>query len=322
MKLETDHGATLLNRTSDLPNRITLSKSFGLFSILYLISTASIFWSVSASAEALAIEAFEYSQGSAFFEATGGAAVASTAGPSAIFSNSAGLSDMTGELVSYLDYSEPGYGVATKELRIALAADARFGVFGLGWYGRRVEESRENLFSIGFSRIVIRGAEGSYISVAACAVAGQVSCGCDDASSSRRMGTSADLGIIVRPLPVISFGYAANNILDREIGDSMEEWRRSCRWGVSYYWENIVTLSYSRSETSGKSTDHFGLSSATDLPIELMFGISQGRAAGGARLRGDRISGGIAFKVEEGGGVCWFVSLEFSILQGNMDGAR
>jgi hypothetical protein len=232
-------------------------------------------------------------------------------GADALFVNPAGLASIGG-LEAYADYAEPASAPFARETRVALGGNAGFARFGLGWYRRAGDAAGEDCVAAGAARTLVAGTQGSYIAVGAAAVAGRTTGAAPGLGAGGGWTpVGADLGIIVRPLPVVSFGYAAGNVFDRDAdaGDS-GGWGRTVRWGFSYYWENAVTLSFARSASGGETAQHFGIVARTAVPVELIFGLSNGKASGGVRWTGRRLRACVAFVPGEVSGATWMISCE------------
>ena len=245
--------------------------------------------------------------------AAGGATVSCADGIDAVFVNPAGIASIGG-LEAYADYAEPARPVFARETRFAIGGDAGFASFGLGWYRLAGDAVGENFIAAGIARTVVSGTQGSYIAIGASAVAGRAASEPRDGDEWTPVG--ADIGVIVRPLPVVSFGCAAGNVFDRDAdaGDP-GRWGRTVRWGFSYFWENAVTLSFARSASAGETTQHFGIAARAAVPVELMFGLSNGKATGGVRWTGGRLRACVAFAPGESSGPTWMISCEGTIVR-------
>ncbi len=258
--------------------------------------------------------------------ALGGAFVSLADDPSTIFVNPAGMfSD--GLFAVYLDYGDPAGMSGGRESRLALAAGADRTGFRFGWYRFAGEDdASENLLMAGAAHKLIEGTQGSFLSIGANASVGNVSiessrCGKNQSSWSNVTG---DIGFILKPLPVISFGYAIGNILNEhfDIEGNVEPWRRVQRWGVSYSWEERVVLSFGEEHFGGRTTGHCGCSVRAAAPIELMAGFSDGNTTGGIRWLGGRLRAAVAFSSDEVRGVTWQCSCEIMYRGAKKEGAE
>ncbi len=258
-----------------------------------------------------ALARFDRAALAALSTAAGGATVACAGGAGALFVNPAGLVSIGG-LESYADYAEPSAKAHARETRLAIAGNAGPAICGLGWYRLAGPLSSEDFIAAGAARTLLAGTQGSYIAIGAAAVAGRTGGAASPLEDGGEWSpASADLGIVVRPLPAISFGYAAGNLFDRGADDAGPlRWGRTARWGVSYFWENTIVLSIARSAVGGETKGHFGVSARAALPVELIFGLSDGDATGGLRWTGSRLRAGVSFANEGADGVTWSLFCE------------
>lgn len=241
--------------------------------------------------------------------------------PSTLFANAGGLVT-TGTPTLYAEFAEspgPRYG---EESRVAALYPFRGFTAGLGWYRRGIEEEgNEDLIVGGMAATLITNTQGAFLSVGAALKIGMVtyesSCDCAG-SGTTETGTSLDLGIMFRPLPVISLAYVLANTNDIDLGRPGEEepWRRVQRWGIAYFWEQRVTLGYEYERTGEQSVHHYGFSVRTSTPIELLAGFSEERLYGGIRWVGDRIKLATSFGPEEDEGIHASASVEVGLGRG------
>jgi hypothetical protein len=206
--------------------------------------------------------------------------------PSTLFANVGGLVT-TESPTLYGEFAEsPGsnYG---EESRVAAVYPFRRFAAGTGWYRRGIEDGGdENLIAGGVAATLLTNAQGAFLSVGAAAKIGVISyeSSCDCAGSgTSETETAFDLGIMFRPLPVISFAYCLSNARDVDFGPPGEEepWERVQRWGVAYFWEERVTVGYEYEHAGGQTVHHYGFSVRTSTPIELLAGFSEERLYGG-----------------------------------------
>ncbi|MDD4857197.1 MAG: hypothetical protein PHD74_03725, partial [Candidatus Krumholzibacteria bacterium] len=240
---------------------------------------------------------------------------------SALFVNPAGTMAAS-DPAAYLDYSEPPWSDVARESRLAVAGAARRMGFALGWYRFGSDAGSFDLLILNAARKLIDGTQGSFISLGANATVGRSTYEktlVGDADSECKL--SGDLGIIVRPLPVVSFGYAAGNVGGVRFVDAAgeESGRFVHRWGASYFWENRVILSFAAERIEGRTTLHYGLSAKTAAPIELLAGFADAHASGGVRWNGARCRAVIAFSAGDARHVEWTCGLEVG-MRANADG--
>jgi hypothetical protein len=94
------------------------------------------------------------------------------------------------------------------------------------------------------------------------------------------------------------------------------------RWGISYFWEQKVILSYEQERIAGRVINHYGFSVRTAVPLELMAGLSGGNVSGGLRWINDRFRAVAAFTSDDEFGVETRFSLEVSLGQTGGSGSR
>ena len=143
---------------------------------------------------------------------------------SALFINSAGLVNSASPVL-YGDFSESsaaGYG---SETMIAAIYPAPWITVGAGWFRRGLsggDIDDENVFIAGIAKKLLTNTGGSYLSVGAAMKAGRLAYGssCDcPAGGSSESDVTGDLGLILRPLPVISIGYSLITLKEVDFGD-------------------------------------------------------------------------------------------------------
>jgi hypothetical protein len=238
---------------------------------------------------------FEHSHIGARSLAMGGAFTALGDDASTVFTNPAGLFQMK-TITAYGDYGWPSTGNGRDELRLCLALPFGQNGAGVGWYrSGRTDGSAADLIVAGVSRRLIEGTQGSFLSLGANLRAGRISagewCACTDGGNSDAAVTF-DLGIILRPLPVISFGYTVENASDTdiEIDGAGGHWDRVHRWGISYFWEEKFVFSYEQEHCAGRVVRHYGFGLRATVPLEMMAGFTEERVTGGLRWLGDRFT--------------------------------
>jgi len=256
---------------------------------------------------------FEGSTDGARSRAMGRAFVSLGDDASTIFTNAAGLVT-AGTTALYGDYTEPP-GTDVSSIAKGCAVIPAWGVVaGAGWYRLgRTGGITENIFTAGVARTVLQGTQGSFLSVGASLCVGRILsdsvCGpCGGRSSESAV--TGDVGIMLRPLPIISLGYSVTNVRDSGFDLVGSNWPRVHRWGMSYFWEGRVVISFQQEHVGGEVRRQYGFSVRTALPVELMGGYSGGSASGGIRLLIDRFRAVAAFSSSEQFGAEYWVSLE------------
>ncbi len=237
--------------------------------------------------------------------ALGGTGVAGGEDSAVMFINPAGLASRRSTAI-YLGLSVPESGEGANQARFAAGFSRESISLGLGGYRRdRVDGRLEECYAFTMARRIAEGATGTFISVGAGLSYGRISRANQD--DCCRLGRSSDsnvnlsVGIVIRFLPVISLGYSLNNLreVDFRLGGYSGEWDRINRWGLTYYWNNTVKLSYQRENGSGSASNHYGFSARTALPLRIMGGFS-----------GDRVYGGLGWEFKDFRGIVSFSPVE------------
>ena len=254
--------------------------------------------------------------------AMGSSSVSATDDASALFLNPSGIV-LTAPVACYLEYAEPAPFRGTRELRFALAGGSGKTHCGFGWYRLGAEGESAFLLVASVAHRLVEGTQGSFLSIGVNAVAGSISSERSAGDEHEWRGMTGDIGVTVRPLSVISFGFSVANVGDARPDETFEgaSWSRVQRWGVSYFWENRLTVSYAGEHRAGRMTNHYGLCMKTAVPIELMAGFSDSRVTGGVRWSGRRCAATIAFASEEERRVTWTGAFEL-LLGRREDGQR
>jgi hypothetical protein len=223
----------------------------------------------------------------------------------ALMINPAGLIN-TGGAALYADYMETGGGSGPREGKLAGGFERWGIVFATAGSNRRYDDgTTEGQLSAGFAVNVLSGSVGSFISIGGALRAGRVAfdleepcipCGTPGGRYSYNALT-ADLGLMVRPLPFISLSLSSENISETGFGsgDYYIPWERTVRYGAAWLHEDRFTITWERRHAGEDETDHFGFGLRTALPLEIMAGMSSERVYGGARWDGGRWRGSLVF---------------------------
>lgn len=259
---------------------------------------------------------FERSASGARSQAMGGAFVSLGDDASALFINNSGLVTISSSVL-YGDFTERVDPGEEHESKVGFVFPALDMVFGAGWYRGGLKDARdEHLFVAGIARKLLEGTQGSFLSVGAGIRLGYVSndssCPCASNESSTT-DVSGDLGIMLRPLPVLSFGYSIENVRKVDFNGSNGGGVQTVRWGLSYFWEEKVIVSYEQEHLHDRTIRHYGFSIRTGVPLELMAGFTEENVTGGARWVSDRVRATVSFRSYGSAGVSTSASLEFSI---------
>lgn len=235
---------------------------------------------------------------------------------STLFANAAGLVNME-SLTLYGDFAEafdPLYG---GESRVGVVYPAPWFSAGVGWYRRGIAEGGdENLIAAGVAKNILTNTQGSFLSVGATVKVGRVAyastCACSEGSSSETE-TTADLGIMFRPLPVISIGYAVINAWEADYGlsETYGKWSRVHRWGICYFWEERVILGYEHESGDGRIVNRYGFAVRTSTPVEILAGFAEENVYGGIRWVAESVRVSCGFESDDKNGVHARASVEF-----------
>ncbi len=275
---------------------------------LRLAIAAAVLTILSGAASGEKPERFDGTISSARSMALGGAFSPLADDITALFVNPAGLIN-TGGVALYADYMETGGGSEPWEGKLAGGFERWGIVFGAAGSRKSYDDGvSEGQLSAGLALNVLSGSAGSFISIGGALRAGRVAfdldegcvpCGVEAGRFSYNALT-ADLGLMVRPLPFISFSVSSENISETGFGsaDYFIPWDRTVRYGVAWLHEDRFTISWERRRTGDRETDHFGFGLRTALPLEIMAGITSNRVHGGARWDGGRWRGSIIFGQE------------------------
>lgn len=236
---------------------------------------------------------------------------------SVLFINPAALVTSVGGAL-YFDYGKAGNGTAVDESRGCLVLPLHGFFLGAGFYKRKFAEGESgSLLVLGLACKIAEGTPGSFLSVGANLKAGSYSYGSTSVCSvcpldRSDIGLSADAGIMIRPLPMVSFSYVMENIREVEFntGEEMMKCGRASIWGISWFWKEKIVISWERENRYGSPRDHFGFSLRTLIPLEVQAGFYSEKVTGGLRWRHHRFNIGAAFSPGRNSGVFTSISIE------------
>jgi len=288
--------------------------------IRMLAAVAGGFLLLSGSASADKPESFNGTLSPARSMAMGGAFSPLADDVTALVVNPAGLVNIGGAAL-YGEYMETGGGSGPWEGDLFGGCERWGIVFGAA--GSRKSYgggTAENQLSGGFAINVLSGSAGSFLAVGGAMRWGRVSfdleegcvpCGVSPGRYSYNALT-ADLGMMIRPLPFISLSVSTENISETGFGsgDYYIPWERTVRYGAAWLHEDRFTVSWERRHTGDRETDHFGFGLRTAVPLEIMAGMTSERVHGGARWDGGRWRVSAVFGQEAGGVITAGASVE------------
>ena len=256
---------------------------------------------LSTAAPAAAAEPFGVASAGARSQAMGGAFVSLADDASALFSNPAGLV-LSGAPCVWGDYAEPR-GVGSRgEGRLGAVLPRGATVFGVSGYRHALDGRTRNILVAGVARNLVEGTQGSFLAVGVTFKIGRLLADREcSVCPGREADThpSGDIGLVIRPLPFVSFGYAVETVVesDFDAGEARESWERAGRLGMAWLWEEKVTIAVERESRGGETTIRYGVAVRASWGIELMGGvIGKSRVAGGVRWSANRLRLGAAFE--------------------------
>lgn len=219
----------------------------------------------------------------------------------AVFLNPAGLVQSKRVRI-YFDYVREAALGPSNATKLAIAVPYGNFVFASGWFRGVGNDEIEDRVSVGVSRLLIEGTVGSFLSTGLTLDYARATI--DDLErslSGSSSGATASLGVMLRPLPVLSFSYSILNIggMGLSVGDE-RRWPRSMRWGVAYFWRQRVTLVFEQERRESDIFNRYGFILKTALPLELMSGFSGEKLSAGARWTTDSFIISCAFSSNRG----------------------
>jgi hypothetical protein len=235
---------------------------------------------------------------------------------SVIFLNPAAISNIDKTLF-YLDYTNS----KIREVKAAFAVPLENLGIGLAWYSRRNEENEvSDGIVAGASKKIFRGTPNTYVEVGANfrieRFAFDFDSGCPACGKTRLSDSDikGDIGIIIRPLSLISFRYMAEGLResDKLDYDSDILVERSGRFGATLYLREKLVISWERGYRNNPGINHYGFCLKTGAPLELMAGFSEEAISGGVRLKWGFMWASFAFSQDGEGGIHQRISFEIA----------
>ena len=240
-------------------------------------------------------------------------------GASTLFINPAGLVAVRG-MALYGDYTEGDVLYPNGCARGCLALPLGRFAAGAGFFNKDSGGAgRWNVFLAGAAWRIMEGAKDSFLSIGAAAkiarISGETSSDCDicGPAGTDDTGITADIGVIVRPLPMVSIGCSSANLFEKDFetdGLADGRWRRHTRVGLSWLLQDRIIVSWDRSYYGPMKRDHYGISVRTSVPLELMTGFYDEKITGGVRFTQRRFDLSVAFSPDGDGRLAASVSAE------------
>lgn len=238
---------------------------------------------------------------------------------SAVFVDMAGI--VTADRASfYADYTDPDDGVGKDEARLGGVIPLGRFTAGIGFFRRSLENGlTENLLIAGAAYILTEGAQGSFLSAGAALKAGNVlnddsdgSCGICGEGGSSDSELAADMSVMLRPLPFLSFSYVAMNIGEPvfTVEEDREVWGYCGIWGITWFWRDRLAVSWEREDRSCGTLDRYGFVYRTEKPLEVMAGFRDEKVSAGLAWRQNRFRAAAALTPASGGDFTTSLSLE------------
>ena len=249
-------------------------------------------------------------------EAMGGTFTTVPGEVSVIFLNPAAISNIDKSLF-YLDYTNS----KIREVKAAVAVPLENLGVGLLWYSRSNEENEVvDGIAAGVSKKIFRGTPDTYIEVGVNfrieRFAFDFYSGCSSCGQTRLYDSDikGDIGIIIRPLPLISFRYVAEGLResDKLDYDSDILGEKSGRFGATLFLKENLAISWERGYRNNPGINHYGFCLKTGVPLELMAGFSEEAISGGVRLKWGFMWASFAFSQDGGGDIHQRISFEIA----------
>lgn len=257
-------------------------------STILLIILAAVLVPVTADAhfERLYVSSRAFSMGGAFVSVADDA--------SAVIYNPAGLTQIpTASVLSTI--SQP-YGLTDlNEYFLAGVIPTKIGAFGLSWHRFSLTDvTSEDLFTLAYGRDLIRTSQDASLSVGGAIDVTHVAY---PGVADSKTAVSGALSVLLRPFPVIGFGYTVRNIGEPEFDFALNgreggSWAGPTRLemvhaiGVAYHWDRRVSMVYERERgQDGKWRDLLGIEVKAGKLLRLRSGLREGSVTGGIGLK-------------------------------------
>ncbi|MDZ7860216.1 MAG: hypothetical protein U5O15_06060 [Candidatus Krumholzibacteriota bacterium] len=233
---------------------------------------------------------------------------------SVIFLNPAAVSNIDVPLF-YFDYT----GNHISGMKGAFVYPLKEMEMGFSFYRRRnkLNEAAESV-AAGISKKLFSGTPSTYLEIGATLRIDRfifdIYSGCSSCNETRVSDSdiTGDIGIIIRPVPPVSFRYTAAGLRERNKldydSDVLSE--RGSWFGATLYLKEKLLVSWEGEYRGSHLINHYGFCLETGAPLELMAGFSEGFISGGVRLRWNFIRSSVAFFRNNKGNIQGRVSLE------------
>ena len=249
-------------------------------------------------------------------EAMGGTRTSFPDEASVVFLNPAAISNVYKTLF-YSDYSNN----RIREVKAAFAVPLEKLGIGLSLCSRRNDENEvADYIAVGVSKMIFSGTPDTYIEIGANfrieRFAFDFYSGCSACGKTRLSDSdvTGDIGIILRPLPLVSFRYIDEKArkTDKLDYDSDIIGEKGRRVGATLHLRDKLVVSWEREYRDSSVINHYGFCLKTGVPLELMGGFSGGAISGGARLKWGFLRVSFAFSQDGKEGIHQRISFEIA----------
>lgn len=258
---------------------------------------------------------FENALRSARTASLGGAFVAIADDPSAVTDNAAGLTGIP--TASFLFTYQKPFGVdGLDEGFVAAVLPAGPVTVGAAWFHRGLDGAlSEDMLTLSVARDLKRTAEDASLSIGVSVDVARVAvlAGIDESATAAAVGGS----VLLRPFAFIGVGYAIRSInqpeLDLVAGGAATPLRRTQALGLSYYWQQRLTVTIETHEASdGSWRGRGGLELVVNPHLELRGGLDDSRATVGFGVEWGGIAFDAGMRTHESLGASYVVTLRYS----------
>ncbi|HXV12824.1 MAG TPA: hypothetical protein VEC56_01330 [Candidatus Krumholzibacteria bacterium] len=216
----------------------------------------------------------------------GGAFVAIADDPSAVVDNPAGLSGLVQPSL-LATYQKP-FGVdGLDEGFVAVSVPARVLTVGMAWFHRGLDGAlSEDRFTLSLARDLKRTSEDASLSIGASVDFARVSAaGSIDENDT---AVSFGAGVLLRPFAFIGMGYNIRSInqpsIDLVEGGASTPLARAQAAGLSYYWDNRLTVTAETFEDASSWRTRAGVELRLGPHVMLRCGLESSRASAGVGI--------------------------------------
>ncbi|MDH4036345.1 MAG: hypothetical protein OEX18_03435 [Candidatus Krumholzibacteria bacterium] len=264
---------------------------------------------------------FENALLSARTASLGGAFVAIADDPSTVIDNAAGLTGIT--VPSFMFTWQNPYGVDGLDEGFASAAlPAGPVALGAAWFHRGLDGAlSEDMLTLSVARDLKRTAEDASLSIGLSVELARVSAraGIDESATAFGLGAS----VLLRPFAFIGMGYSLQSVnqpqLDLVAGGTSTPLRRTQAAGLSYYWDQRLTVTVETHEgADGIWRGRGGIELDASRHLALRAGLDDSRATAGFGVAWKRVVFDAAMRSHETLGASYVVSLRYSLASGEV----